>query len=854
MAKYLFVAEKPSLRRAVENCYHKHETEVISKLGELGFVDLHGHACGLVFPNEYEEWRDVSWYDIQYPMVPSTYIYCAKQGSENLLKEIKDGSKTYDGIIVGTDSDVEGYGIYNNIEIYLGITDVKALRFINHSMTDVDILKALLSMTDYHNDPIHARSVKAFQLRSRADWLYGMNISRMLSNTMGYTNHVGRVQSPTLKLVYDNSMQIENFKPQKYYVVKGEYEGFSADMIDADENILKFRERQDVSDIPLDGKVTYKETENKKIHAPKLYDLASLQVEAGKTFSLNPDEVLTIIQSLYETHRILSYPRTQCRYISKEKAKEFKDLLSKTAVFPELKPYVDKITDEDIVRVQNDTNVVNDKEVEKESHDALLPTDETPDLSKLSDVEYKICLFIYKRLVAQFLPMLSENNTKMIITHGDKRFLAKGKTVLTQGWRVLYSEQKGVELPDINRDESISVKFFTCEDKVTKAPKRLTQPDLITAMTNIASKIEDKELKDSLAESKGIGTQSTRHTIIKNIIENGYVRDEKKKGLFITDKGKAYIEVMKDIKMIDPVFAAILDMNIKHVQNGDMEYDEAYENTIKDLKFVCNQMEHLEAPKSMYTEYLCKKCGAPLLSNPERYICSKRCGFKINKTICGKQITTELMNELYEKGITERYNLKKKTGDRFTARFILTEEGVGMDFGNEFKCRFCGSDINISEKSYWCSNKECGMSVYKTTFGRTITEKLFAQLMEDGELPEYEGYVKKDGTKFKSKARLVFGEDRHLMPVFQNFEVKEMPCPYCGELLKINKGGWFCDCGLKIYRHFSGREFANEDIEQLFEDGYLPRQKYTKKNGDTFEAALILNDETKTVEFGREPD
>ena len=407
---YLMICEKPSLMREVRSCYEKHKSEIQDKVGRIDFVALSGHVCGYYNPEDYPQWNDYKWSDFDYPIIPKNWSIKAIDDvrKKKILVEIKQKVRDYDGIIVGTDSDVEGYGIYYMLENYLCITDMTALRFIEHSLTDKEILESLLNMTDYHKDPVHIRNTQSYLMRSKADWLYGMNATMMVTDKLDEKTRIGRVKAPTLKIVYDNSKAIDNFVVSKYYQLRADYGDFSADYTEDGVNPFKFDKKNDVINAPLKGIVSKKEVEDKSTGAPQLYDLAAIQSEAGQSYGFKPDETLSIIQSLYETHKVISYPRTQCRYVSTEKAKEFKDMLKVMTVFDELKDIVDKVPDSAYEKIMKKKSVVNDVEVQKESHDALLPTTTKPDLNKLNEKEKTICLMIYKRLLAQFLPSLIE--------------------------------------------------------------------------------------------------------------------------------------------------------------------------------------------------------------------------------------------------------------------------------------------------------------------------------------------------------------------------------------------------------------------------------------------------------------
>lgn len=668
--KYLFVAEKPSLMREVKQCYERHRREIEQNVGQIDFIALAGHVCAFYEPNDYEGW-DGRWDSLEYPLVPAKWgIKAIKDSSkQKILKQIKDNAPKYDGMIVGTDSDVEGYGIYFLLEHFLNLSKKRTLRFIEHSLTDKEILESLLSMTDYHRDPVHVHATQSYLLRAQADWLYGMNATRMLSNKMDTLMTIGRVKAPTLKLVYDNSKSIAEFQAIPYYNIGADYGDFQAVCQE------KYPRKEDVLSlsIPLNGIVDSVERKETKTKAPKLYDLSALQSEAGQMLDLSPAEILNTVQSLYETHKVISYPRTQCRYVSSEKAKEFPDMLSKMTVFPDLAPYVERVTD--YKSILKNRNVVNDVEVKKESHDALLPTSIRPNFSKMNELEIKICKLIYMRLLAQFPPELREYKTKLEILHGDKKFIAHGKVVADLGWRKLYGNLKERELPELKKGDVITAKAIQPVEVIPKAPKRLTQATLVDAMKNIAKYVEDKELKESLTESNGIGTPATRHAIINDLIKRGYIVDQKKapKGLYITDSGKAYVENMQGIAILSPSFAAQMDFEIKKIQRGEANYTESYQNILRDLDMVCKQIESLQCtlPKS---NYICPYCGRRLSEKRWDYSCE--CKLKIPKMIAGKQLSDKAIKLLLEGKKTPEYKFKKKNGETFQACLELTNEGV----------------------------------------------------------------------------------------------------------------------------------------------------------------------------------
>ena len=811
--KYLFIAEKPSLMRDVQACYQNHKQEVTERVGEIDFTALSGHVCTNCMPTDYEEWKDKSWKAIVYPMIPDPWQIkpIADRRKQETLAQIKRRAADYDGIIVGTDSDVEGYGIYWLMEQYLGLNEKPALRFIEHSLTDAEILKSLLTMTDYHQNPTHVHFVQSFLIRSRADWLFGMNASRMLTNKRGSLIKAGRVKSPTIKLVYDNSMAIENFANRKYFVLEAAYgypvaeagekaasdeavgmseaatidEGsvFKA-VLQNEEGDAQFENPRLFASYALEGIVTAVETKRSASHAPKLFDLAALQAEAGSKYKFKPDQTLELVQRLYEKHKVISYPRTQCRYVSTEKAKEFAAMIENLAVFEDLKLIADGIDPGVFEKILKDKAVVNDAEVAKESHDALLPTLKRPDLSRMSADEQIICRMIYTRLLAQFLPKLSEDKTTIQIRHAEVDedaaadtdnivaagaavdadaggiFKATGKIVVEPGWSILYKKSNDHALPKLKKGDRITAGTIQPVQKETSPPKRLTQATLINAMRNIATQIEDKELKKSLADSQGIGTPATRAAIIKDILDSGYI-EEKKSGLYITAKGKSYIDAVKDFDIAYPVFAADMDNHIKKVQRGEAEYEQVMTEVLEKLQEMCKKigqdLEEVEAELASFepvqTDIRCIKCGGVMEEQKKHYQCLG-CGAKIYKNTSGAIIDLELLRKL-ESGMQSGYlNFKNRAGKPFRAALKLDEKGeIEMVFFEEpVQCPKCRKKAVLNQWGVFCGVKKCGHKLFRSFCGHDFSYPEMKALLDGRGVGA--NFQSKSGKAFRAKVHL----------------------------------------------------------------------------------------------------
>ena len=784
MEKYLFIAEKPSLMRAVRDVYNKYKKEINAEVGLIDFVALAGHVCRLIEPSEYTKW-DVKWNDLELPMIPNPFKIDAIPDKKKIIKDIQDMIKknSYDGIIVGTDADVEGNGIYYLLENYLNISKMKALRFFEQDQTDAGILKSFKELTDFHSYDRDINMTKSYLIRSHMDWLIGMNFTVGFSVKSGFTMKVGRVKAPTLKLVYDNCKAIDEFVPHTDYAVEANYDNpeekykFKGIYIDDNGKDVRFETEKKAEEFykTLGNKATVTKIEKKNVKtpAPQLYKLSDVQAEAGKLFGLTPEKVTDIVQSLYEK-KYVSYPRTSGRYISTEKAKEFPKLLKAIASFSDLKPYVDKISSADIEKVKKDKRIVNDVEVKKASHDALLPTGIIPDLSSLSKTELDICNLIYKRLLALFLPALQEEKTTVLTDIDGNTFKSNGKVIKDKGWTVLYKKKlEETEIPLLKKGDVLNVLSFNSVEKTTQPPSRLTQPTLIETMENIAKYIDDKDLKSVMKTAKGIGMESSRASIIKDLINSGYMESKgKAMSLYITDVGKKYIENLLGFSIVKPELTAEWEQKMQDIREGERTYEDVETEMIQYVKDMIREIDSSEIKKEPWktkssTGLICPVCGKPIMNGKYGYFCSGAkdgCKFSIQGEIAGKKLTDKQLKALIEKGKTGKISgFTSKTGKKFDAAISLAiEDGKAkttflfdnVDPENKhtkivYKCPNCGGNI-INDKWAWKCSNNCGFSLSYKIAGREMKEDDLKELIENGKTKKLSGFISKAGKHFSA--------------------------------------------------------------------------------------------------------
>ena len=866
--------------RAVEAAYKNNKSKIDSHLkGEVIFTALSGHVCRWLEPSEYDDWKDKAWKDLELPLTPEPFQIAGskeKYASE-VLKGVKELIKKEapDAYIVGTDSDVEGNGIFYLLSRYLKIENKPTLRFFEQSLTEKEIVDSLLHMTDFYKEPRDLRMTDTFITRSQFDWLVGMNATIAVTLKSGELYRVGRVKAPTLKLVYDNSEAIDDFKPHSDFQIKAQYaEGFTGLMLGDENEEAAFETKEQaenfIKDLGPVEKAAVKSIERKKgkTFAPSLYKLSALQGEAGSKYNLTPKETLDTVQELYEK-QLLTYPRTDGTFVSSSKAETFGDLL-KAVSHTELAEHVKKISKEDIERVRKNKKVVNDEEVKKSSHDALLPTDHIPDMSKLTDRQKKIYLLVASRFVAQFLPAKEDLKTTLIADIKGNDFKSSASVTTEPGWSLLYDKKDSSEkIPDtIKEKDELNVDEIRTHEKVSKPPRRLTQASLVTAMENIAKYIDDKKLKEVMKEAKGIGTQATRADIIDQLIRTGYIRCEgKNNALFITDSGKRYIDVMKHFSITDPTAAAEWESGFQSVKEGSLSAKEAKQKTIDYVYDFIEEIVKADikvSPKNTTAlSVKCPFCGGSIRKLKWGYACEnskdKSCSFKVGN-FNGK-LTDDDIKALSEKGITRKIRAiakSKKTGKSFDAKLALTKQGEPAAVNYVFeapteltvKCPYCNGKVSAYSWGYACENSKDGGCTFKISgsSGR-VTKEDVCELIEKGRTRIIQKVVRSRENGKVYNASLILqpkGSENIVRYDFGNPErpalTKELKCPYCGSKVITNPWGYICEkkCGfaLSVY----GGAVTEDDLCELLQNKKTRNIKGLKlNNGKNIDAAITLN-------------
>ena len=544
MSKKLIVAEKPSVARDIARVLGVNGRGQGCLIGAEYIVTWAvGHLVSLCEPGETDE-RWVKWRMADLPMLPKVIPLKVLPNTEDQFAVIRELmlDRQVDSLICATDSAREGELIFRYIYQKVGCEKPVERLWIS-SMTDAAIRQGFeqLKPAAYY-DALY----ESARCRSEADWLVGMNASRAFS--LAYNAHlsVGRVQTPTLNLIVKRDLEIERFVPTDYWEIRanfGDYEGVWENPETKDTRCMDEARAEAVrAEVAgQEGRVVESKAERKKVAPPQLFDLTSLQQEANKKLGYSADKTLKLAQSLYETHKLITYPRTDSRYLPDDMKPKIAATLKK------LPPaYADFVNDPRLNWKLSGKRFYDNSKIS--DHHAIVPTDKTADSSKLTRDEALLFDMIARRLIAAHYPHYEYEAAKVVTQVGQHRFRSNGAMPLAEGWRALYRSDKPDEkeppLPklavgDVRRVQKAAVK--KCQ---TKPPVPHTDASILNLMENAGRDIEDEALREQM-KSSGLGTPATRAATIERLIEVGYAR-RKGKTIVSTEKGRRLIAVVPE--------------------------------------------------------------------------------------------------------------------------------------------------------------------------------------------------------------------------------------------------------------------------------------------------------------------
>jgi DNA topoisomerase-3 len=555
--KTLVIAEKPSVARDIAkvlNCSRKGEGFLFSEDYIVSWAI--GHLVSLCDPEDYDPLLK-RWRLEHLPIIPETIKLKAIASTRSqlaILSKLMNSNDTQ-SIICATDSGREGELIFRYIYNIVKCKKPFKRLWIS-SMTDAAIkdgFNNLKNGTDYDQLYLSAKC------RSEADWLVGINASRAFTLKYNVLLSIGRVQTPTLAIITEKQKEIDAFVPQAYWEVKAffnppEYSGIWFDPQSKETKIMDNGKAEAIA-AKVKGKtgsVLDIEKEEKRIPPPLLYDLTELQRDCNRKYGFSAQKTLDAAQALYEKHKMITYPRTDSRYLSTDMIPKLKSVLYKVNTGP-YAPYASYALS--LSQLPVTKRLVDDAKIT--DHHAIIPSEAAVNLSALGSDELKIYDLIVRRFISSFYPAYIYNIMKVITAVEDERFLTRGTLVVQLGWMELAPQsdkedkdsekEDEEELPNVKKGDLVTVQDSKIFSKKTKPPKPYTEATLLSAMENAGRFVDDENLKEQLKDS-GLGTPATRAATIERLICVGYIT-RKGKALQPTEKGMKLIEVVpKELK------------------------------------------------------------------------------------------------------------------------------------------------------------------------------------------------------------------------------------------------------------------------------------------------------------------
>lgn len=561
----VYLCEKPSQARdlaAVLGVKQRSEGYFHDGKGRVVTWAL-GHLLEMFLPDDYGQ-QYKSWSLETLPISPDNWQQKIRPAVAKQYKVVEKLLKKATTIFIATDFDREGEAIARTLMDRVGYKgEVK--RVCLTALDETSIRKALAKVRDGDQTlPLYYAALA----RQRADWLIGMNISRLytvMTRQVGFneTLHIGRVITPTVALVCERDLEIQSFLPVPYWMLEvdvqvqnGQFKALwkpPEECSDSQKRCINkaYAEQVAAQVIQAPALISKAETKAGKELAPLPFDLTSLQQYANKRWGYTAQKVLDAAQSLYETHKATSYPRTDSRYLPESQRSDIANVFQAlTASDPSFTQLVAAANPKQFARVFNDKKTT--------AHHAIIPTPATANISAMSAMEFNLYDAIRRYYLAQFYPAFEFNQTKIEVLSSPHKFTASGKVPLVQGWKVLLgldknssdksnaeknADKKEQKLPQIIQGESAFIPSGIIEDKLTKPPAHFTEATLLAAMENIARFVTEERFKKILRDTAGLGTPATRAGILQGAVDRGYFIRQKN-FLLATEKAQALMAVL----------------------------------------------------------------------------------------------------------------------------------------------------------------------------------------------------------------------------------------------------------------------------------------------------------------------
>lgn len=691
----LILAEKPSQAmdyakalgiKQKHNGYIELESDIV---GNAIVTWALGHLVEMKAPNDYSTSVN-TWQLDNLPFFPKQYEYSVAKGKQSQFNIVKKLINQSDKLINATDYGREGSNIFYSILRLSGAKNKKILRYANSSLVHEDIRKKFKQLDDNKIDLNMYQEANARQI---SDWLVGMNLTSLYTNIfkqkgLNETISIGRVQTPTLYMIYERQKEIENFVSETFYEIQGmfkaengTYKGKAKIKTKDKEEITELYQKHQLNDVKQ-GYIQKLETKEKKQKAPQLFSLSGLQKKASTLFKFNSKETLNIAQSLYDK-KILTYPRTDTPAITQS---EFDYLLHQ---LDDLKAIYQR--DFETVHTEPRKPYVV-KSIEE--HHAIIPTSRIPkqdDLNNLNDKEKKILNLVVSTTLSMFANDYIYDETKVETNVNDLMFYSTGKVEKNRGWKSLFNkaeekseeENKDSQLPPLEEQETVEVKVEQTEGK-TKPPQPFTDGQLIAMMETAGKTLDEKEDQDILKETKGIGTEATRADIIQTLINRDYVKVSKNR-YYVTPKGEMLCTAVQNTLLSSPTMTAEWEKRLKEIGKGQaskeqfigmiQKFIEKELSLIEDKKNNAQVGNLADEVKSANTIGKCPNCDNGEINKQGKVYKCTHCEQVFFSNFFKKKLSEKQIKEIVLNGKTKKkLKLPKKNGGSYEAYLTLEDD------------------------------------------------------------------------------------------------------------------------------------------------------------------------------------
>ncbi|HEY4373489.1 MAG TPA: DNA topoisomerase III [Burkholderiales bacterium] len=791
MSKTLIIAEKPSVALDISKAlggfkkaadYYESDEYVLSSAV--------GHLLEIACPEEYEVKRG-KWSFTHLPVVPPYFDLRPIAKSEDRLKTLVKLLKRKDvtALVNACDAGREGELIFRLI-----VQHAKAKQPIKRlwlqSMTPNSIRDGFASLrADKDMLPL----ADAARSRSEADWLIGINGTRAMtafnSKEGGfYLTTVGRVQTPTLAILVEREEKIRAFKPRDYWEVHATFEakagqypgrwfdpGFKRAEGEEHARAERLWDEQKAKDIVAlcEGKpgIVTEETKPTTQAAPLLFDLTSLQREVNGRFGLSARNTLAVAQSLYERHKVLTYPRTDSRALPEDYIGTVKQTME---MLSDSNAYV--VHAKNVLKngwVKPNKRIFDNSKIS--DHFAIIPTLQAP--KNLSEIEGKIYDFVVKRFLSVFHPSAEFMQTSRITTVEGEQFKTEGKVLVSPGWLAVYGrEMQGEDdnLTKVEPNEKVKTEQIESRANQTKPPPRYSEATLLSAMEGAGKLVEDEELRDAMGQ-KGLGTPATRASIIEGLIHEEYIHRNGRE-LQPTPKAFSLMFALNHFgvnELASPELTGEWEYKLKEIEQGRLNREAFMQHITESTQDLVNRIRDGEIPDTAFAtvDAPCPKCGGLVQENYRKFQCLS-CDFSLWKVISGREWSAEEVATLIrEKYIGPLTGFRSKMGRPFAASLKLNDEfRAEFDFGQsdldeeppDFSgmepvgaCPKCKHNVYEHGAGYICEKaagpaRTCDFRSGKIILQQEIPREQMVKLLSTGKTDLFTRFISKKGRPFKA--------------------------------------------------------------------------------------------------------